>query len=984
MADIRITPASSVMAFTSSLAFTETLTQGASGSIVLYGSGSVGRTNLFAIDGNNGRLFSVDDDLSDSLFSVNTIAGLPVIEAFANNNVNIGKYGAYSFVATGSGNAIIGSGSVMFVTSSGKVGIGTTNPGFTLDINGTSNMYGVYVGDDTTYGSPYKVVAFGGRSNGYNRILAATGTTDGIYLMAATGRGIIFRPNGSTADAVIINSSGYLGVNINPTLAHLQISGLSIFNNPAGSNYNENIRLPEANSGYASLVMGGGYNASGASTGQWAFVRYPNSSNNLFTIRHFGTDVMTFSTSSNVGIGTIPGYKLDVVGESRVSGSLRINNGLINLTVNNSTYYQVGFQSGADFSIFNSNFNRTDLFIKQTNGYVGIGLTSPQKPLDVFSNANDFVTVGAYQLGVSQWAGIHFGYRENNTNYRKSAIVFERTDNSGGGGNAAGKIHILNGPAIGGGSATLADARLTVGETGYVGINAVSPTSWLHVSGTVGYGSIRISPTSTNGETAIGFFSDIAGSTTNTSWVVGQGGWSNTGDFVIGNENGGAGGNVRLLIERAGNVGIGTTTPGARLDVNGELLVNSVRIGAKNTDSMFVGIQALNALTTGGGNTAVGYRSLFVNDAFQNTAIGAYTLYSLTTTSGNTAVGYGAALYLVSGEYNTALGTNSLRAAAVGTRNASYNTSLGYNSGFVITTGNYNTFVGSYAGYSVTTGASNIFIGSGSGESVTTGANNTIIGKVAGSSTLSSTVILADGVGTSYFYATGSRVGINKSGTPNDAFDVNGNTTISGSITVTASAPLVFTNTGTGNNQTIIYNNTTNGLLFDVAATSSFANFKKRGQTTSTMYLDTNTFRVGIGGNVSPTVSLDVTGNIEATGDIVAYASDERLKTNLQPIDNALAKVNSLRAITYEQSELANKYLDPRPYRQAGVIAQDVQKVLPEVIRLAPFDTIRDENDNIVSKTGENYLTVQYDKLIPLLIASIQELTKKVEELENK
>ena len=90
MADIRITPASSIMSFTSSLNFTEKITQDASGSIVLQGSGSTGRTNVFAVDGNSGRLFSIDDDLSDSLFSVNTIAGLPVIEAFANNSVNIG------------------------------------------------------------------------------------------------------------------------------------------------------------------------------------------------------------------------------------------------------------------------------------------------------------------------------------------------------------------------------------------------------------------------------------------------------------------------------------------------------------------------------------------------------------------------------------------------------------------------------------------------------------------------------------------------------------------------------------------------------------------------------------------------------------------------------------------------------------------------------------------------------------------------------
>jgi hypothetical protein len=120
MADIRITPGSSIMAFTSSLNFKETLTQDASGSLVLQGSGSLNRTNIFAIDGNNGRLFSVDDDLSDSLFSVNTIAGLPVIEAFANNTVVLGQYGANVLVVTGS-----------------NIGMGIANPSYKLHVSGT-------------------------------------------------------------------------------------------------------------------------------------------------------------------------------------------------------------------------------------------------------------------------------------------------------------------------------------------------------------------------------------------------------------------------------------------------------------------------------------------------------------------------------------------------------------------------------------------------------------------------------------------------------------------------------------------------------------------------------------------------------------------------------------------------------------------------------------------------------------------------------
>jgi hypothetical protein len=85
----------------------------------LRGSGSA----VFAIDGNSGRLFSVDDSLSGSLFSVNTIAGLPVIEAFSDNTVRIGQYGQRG----------------LFVSQS-SVGIGTETPQFKLDVTGSARF----------------------------------------------------------------------------------------------------------------------------------------------------------------------------------------------------------------------------------------------------------------------------------------------------------------------------------------------------------------------------------------------------------------------------------------------------------------------------------------------------------------------------------------------------------------------------------------------------------------------------------------------------------------------------------------------------------------------------------------------------------------------------------------------------------------------------------------------------------------------------
>ena len=63
-----------------------------------------------------------------------------------------------------------------------------------------------------------------------------------------------------------------------------------------------------------------------------------------------------------------------------------------------------------------------------------------------------------------------------------------------------------------------------------------------------------------------------------------------------------------------------------------------------------------------------------------------------------------------------------------------------------------------------------------------------------------------------------------------------------------------------------------------------------------------------------------------------------------------------------------------------GVLAQEIQRVLPEAITYAPFD--RDEFGN--SKSGKDYLTVKYEKIIPLLIEAIKELNKKIESLEGE
>ena len=108
---------------------------------------------------------------------------------------------------------------------------------------------------------------------------------------------------------------------------------------------------------------------------------------------------------------------------------------------------------------------------------------------------------------------------------------------------------------------------------------------------------------------------------------------------------------------------------------------------------------------------------------------------------------------------------------------------------------------------------------------------------------------------------------------------------------------------------------------------------------------------------------------ITATGNITAYYSDDRLKTNFGNIPNALFKVNTLNGFYYEANETAQA-LGYKPVREVGVSAQQVQAILPEITAPAPIDN--------------KYLTVHYERLVPLLIEAIKELSAKVDALENK
>ena len=85
----------------------------------------------------------------------------------------------------------------------------------------------VNIGTDATYGAAYRSVSFGYNGDGSNRILAANNSSDGMYFTAATGQGFNFRPNGGTANLVVINSSGNVGIGTTSPNYKLHVAGNS-------------------------------------------------------------------------------------------------------------------------------------------------------------------------------------------------------------------------------------------------------------------------------------------------------------------------------------------------------------------------------------------------------------------------------------------------------------------------------------------------------------------------------------------------------------------------------------------------------------------------------------------------------------------------------------------------------------------------------------------------------------------------------------
>ncbi|AHJ97155.1 tail fiber domain-containing protein [Hymenobacter swuensis] len=172
----------------------------------------------------------------------------------------------------------------------------------------------------------------------------------------------------------------------------------------------------------------------------------------------------------------------------------------------------------------------------------------------------------------------------------------------------------------------------------------------------------------------------------------------------------------------------------------------------------------------------------------------------------------------------------------------------------------------------------------------------------------------------------------------------------------------MFYNANTATNAT--------GLAVKIAATGTTAAFDVSQGTTQDAP-GTTLLRVQGNGNVGIGVAtanykLDVAGQIRANN--VAVTSDQRFKTNIQPLRSALASVLALRGVRYEWNALGIRHGGTTGARQVGLLAQEVEKIYPE----------------LVSTDAEGYKAVNYAQLTPVLIEALKEQQAQIVALQAR
>jgi len=384
-----------------------------------------------------------------------------------------------------------------------------------------------------------------------------------------------------------------------------------------------------------------------------------------------------------------------------------------------------------------------------------------------------------------------------------------------------------------------------------------------------------------------------------------------------------------MTVHDSSNVSIGSASDnGNRLQVSGKISVNTSGQSQVISNRYGANSDGYNTWIGGGGDSAIG--------SVADTSKGAY----------NTSYGWNCLLNITEGAYNNGQGVNVLGSLTTGSGNSAFGTS----SSVTMSTGYGNSAFGNNSLEKGTTCYYNVALGNASLYNITTGYQNVGVGFEAGRYITAGT---ANQTSTNSVYiGTDARAGSNG----------NDNEIVIGA-----------TSRGNGTNSVTLGNTSITKTVLQGSVCIGNTSTSYKLEVTGDAKVTTG----ALGVNVNPNAT---DGRIDASNDIVAYSSDRRLKENIKDIESPIEKVQKLKGFTYNWNDLANQLAGYNTSESlVGVFAQDVQEVLPEAVKLAPFDN----NGYNKSISGEDYLTVQYEKLVPLLIEAIKDLQNQINELKK-
>ena len=474
-------------------------------------------------------------------------------------------------------------------------------------------------------------------------------------------------------------------------------------------------------------------------------------------------------------------------------------------------------------------------------------------------------------------------------------------------------------------------ATATVGFMTAVGYQAAT-ASTSGPNEAFGYRSLYGNTTGSS-NTAIGSFSLLSNTTGGFNIAVGrdalQANTTASNDTAVGYQAG------YTNVTGTGNTYIGYIAGKGRTgNYNTAVGMNSLTATGAGAQNTAIGYDSMQGTTSGASNTGVGFQPLYQNiTGNYNTAVGDTALFN-TTASNNTAVGYQSGYYVTTGARNVSLGGLSLTAGTAAASSGSDNTAVGYAALYRNTTGSYNVGVGGSDGSASalsgnTTGSNNTALGVGSLGSNTTGSNNTAVGYQAG-----------------YSATTG-----------NDSVLIG----YKAGFGITTSANNICIGSGSGTYTTSIVTGAQNIHIgaYTTASSSSASYEIVVGYVTAGKGANT--------GFINPNSGGVYQGNNGATWSVT---SDQRLKKNIVYNNVGLEKITAIqvRNFEYRLPEEVDTELKPtdaikKEGVQLGVIAQELQLVLP--------DCVKTESTGVMS--------VNADNLTWYLVNAIKELDAKFE-----